>query len=312
MLPHVTAIIPAYKATATIARAIDSLLAQQGAKVDVVVVVDGPDAALEAKLGGYDPRVTVLVLPENRGVQVARNRGLAEARGEWLLFLDADDYVSGDLLCPGARLLAAQEGDLGLAAMIVRDEVGGAERKIRLEGNAEALFAGWLGRNEFVAPCSVLWRASAIRRIGGWDEALQRQEDGEMVMRALLLGARVAHLPSGHGVYVQHSAPDRLTAQTENLRSLLDVPAKLLTLEGAVLSPELVQRAAAQSYANAARTCLLRGRSDFAGEALRRLKALGGARPQLGPPFGALYRLLPLRAAVRAERAVRVVLRRPY
>jgi glycosyltransferase involved in cell wall biosynthesis len=89
--PTVTTIIPAYRAAHTIARALESILAQSRPPEEVIVIDDGSPDDLAGALRPYLDRVTLLRKP-NGGAASTRNLGLDRARGELVAFLDADDY----------------------------------------------------------------------------------------------------------------------------------------------------------------------------------------------------------------------------
>ena len=95
-------IIPCFNAAATIGEAIASALAQRGPGGEILVVDDGSTDGSLAIARGFGPGVRVVTGP-NRGVSAARNRGIAETAGEWLVFLDADDLLLPETL---ARRLA--------------------------------------------------------------------------------------------------------------------------------------------------------------------------------------------------------------
>jgi glycosyltransferase involved in cell wall biosynthesis len=108
-------VIPAYRSATTIRRAIDSVLAQTHAAAEVIVVDDGsPDDQAAVVEQAYGSRVTLLRKP-NGGAASARNAGIDRATGEYVAFLDADDYWENVKL---ARQLAlfAQNPELGLVA----------------------------------------------------------------------------------------------------------------------------------------------------------------------------------------------------
>ena len=91
----VSVIIPAYNAADVLERCVRSVLAQTYARFEVLLVDDGSrdgTPELADALAREDGRVRV-VHKENGGVSSARNAGLDEARGEWLTFVDADDYL---------------------------------------------------------------------------------------------------------------------------------------------------------------------------------------------------------------------------
>src|SRR3954452_15003770 len=88
--PLVSAIIPAHNAERFLAAAIDSVLAQTYQPIECIVVDDGSTDGTPAVARSYGDRIR-LIPQEQRGVSAARNRGAAEARGELLAFLDADD-----------------------------------------------------------------------------------------------------------------------------------------------------------------------------------------------------------------------------
>jgi glycosyltransferase involved in cell wall biosynthesis len=92
-LPLVSAVIPTYRRPELVLRAVNCCLAQTYPNMEVVVVVDGPDAEVEAVLAAVnDDRLQVVVNPVNSGQAQCRNLGVRHARGEWIAFLDDDDF----------------------------------------------------------------------------------------------------------------------------------------------------------------------------------------------------------------------------
>ena len=91
---RISVVVPAWRAEKTLAATLDSILCQTWREIEVLVVDDAsPDGtlALAQRYASRDERVRVLAQPENGGVSNARNRGVREARGEWIAFLDSDD-----------------------------------------------------------------------------------------------------------------------------------------------------------------------------------------------------------------------------
>lgn len=109
-MPKVSVIIPVYNAEAYIERCIDSVLKQTCTDFQVILVNDGSKDASEAvikQLIQQDARFR-LINKENAGVSAARNTGLEHADGEWITFLDSDDWLAENYL---QNLLQAAAAD---------------------------------------------------------------------------------------------------------------------------------------------------------------------------------------------------------
>lgn len=88
----VSVVIPTWNRPLLVQRAVKSALAQTFKELEVLVVIDGTDAATCAELAALsDPRLKVIELPSRSGAAAARNAGVAQAKGEWIAFLDDDD-----------------------------------------------------------------------------------------------------------------------------------------------------------------------------------------------------------------------------
>lgn len=97
--PKVSIIIPMYKCESFVDEALDMICGQTLDDIEIICVLDGPDDAIKSKVdarAGRDSRITCLV-QDHAGAGPARNKGLDIARGEYLLFLDADDLFKPNM-----------------------------------------------------------------------------------------------------------------------------------------------------------------------------------------------------------------------
>ncbi len=98
--PRVSVIVPVYNAQSHLRQCLDSITGQTLREIEIFCVDDGStdgSAQILEEYRGRDSRLHV-IRQENAGAGAARNRGLAEASGEYLSFLDADDFFEPDML----------------------------------------------------------------------------------------------------------------------------------------------------------------------------------------------------------------------
>ena len=177
----VSIVIPCYRQAHFLGEAIESALHQSYPHVEVIVVNDGSPDAVEAVAARYPVRY---VEQANAGLAAARNTGLAACRGEFVVFLDADDR-----LLPGA----VRENVARLKEDPLLGFVAGASRYIARDGTPIPtnpprwpqgdLYAGLLRRNRIRMPAMVTFRRSVFDRVGGFDSRIDACADYDMYLR---------------------------------------------------------------------------------------------------------------------------------
>lgn len=111
---RISVVMPAYNCDATICVTLDSLINQKRVPDEIIVVDDHSTNAVTDVLGGRYPEVRVIRHEVNKGVQHARNTGFAEATGDYIYFLDADDILCPEFLT--VMLTALEENPNAAAA----------------------------------------------------------------------------------------------------------------------------------------------------------------------------------------------------
>jgi len=177
----VSVVIPCFRQAHFLADAIESVLRQTYDRFEVVVVNDGSPDDTAAVASRYPVRH---VDQENAGLAAARNAGLARARGEFVVFLDADDRLLPDALRVNASRLMA---DSTLAF------VAGASRYIARDGTplptdppripAGDVYALLLRRNRIRMPGMAMFRRAVFASVGGFDVALDACADYDVYLR---------------------------------------------------------------------------------------------------------------------------------
>ncbi|MDC2953816.1 bifunctional glycosyltransferase family 2 protein/CDP-glycerol:glycerophosphate glycerophosphotransferase [Streptomyces gilvifuscus] len=119
-MPRFSVIVPAYKVQAYLSECLDSVLTQSCPDLELIAVDDcSPDGsgAIIDEFASRDPRVRPLHLPENRGLGGARNAGMEQAKGDYLVFLDGDDTLTPHAL----RAIADRLKETGEPDVLVYD-----------------------------------------------------------------------------------------------------------------------------------------------------------------------------------------------
>jgi glycosyltransferase involved in cell wall biosynthesis len=180
--PQVSVIIPTYNRAWIIKEAVDSVLAQDYKDFELIVVDDGSTDNTSDVLASYGEDVRVL-FQENKGVSAARNRGVAEASGQFVAFLDSDD-----LWLPKKLSVQAEFFNKTPDALICQTEEVWIRNGIRVNPKKRhkkpsgIIFEPSLALC-LVSPSAVMIRRDVLDREGGFDETLTVCEDYDLWLR---------------------------------------------------------------------------------------------------------------------------------
>lgn len=193
-MDSITVVIPCYNASRWIAPSLRSVFAQEWPALEVLVVDDGStDGSVELVRSQF-PSVRILQ-QRNAGAAAARNAGIEAARGDWIAFIDADDWwlpgklqAQMDLLAgrPEARMACAAWQGWPSEDAEPTPEV--LERLRQSPTGTGGTASGWI-YPELLTGCyvwtsTVLARADFLRQLGGFDTSLKVGEDYDLWLRA--------------------------------------------------------------------------------------------------------------------------------
>lgn len=178
----VSVVIPTYNRSLWVKEAIDSVLAQTVPPLEVIVVDDGSTDGTRELLLSYGNSI-VPCFQENRGVSAARNRGIGQAKGRFIAFLDSDDlWEKGKLACQldffrkTPEALICQTGEIWIRR---GKRVNPMKKHAKLSG---MIFEPSL-RLCLVSPSAVMIRRDLLDEVGLFDETLPACEDYDLWLR---------------------------------------------------------------------------------------------------------------------------------
>lgn len=209
--PLVSIVVPVYRAESYLAACVDSILTQSVGDFELLLIDDGSPDNSGALCDGYakrDERVRA-IHKENGGVSSARNLGIEQAKGRYIVFIDSDDYVSPDYL---RHMLEAEEtasaGEKNV--LVISDyqpftETGLEERAFPEEMTMDLVPGGTTARQfremvfafRIFPPYCKLYRTDIIRFHGlRFDTSIRTAEDFDFNRRYLDYVERICYIPS--------------------------------------------------------------------------------------------------------------------
>jgi glycosyltransferase involved in cell wall biosynthesis len=201
MNPKVSVVIPTYKRPTIVLKCIETVLTQTFSDLEVIVVDDGSaDDTGNVVAKAFGDRVRYYY-QDNQGAGAARNKGIAEARGEWIAFLDSDDEWERDKLEWQFKTLDRFAAQCGGCYTDVRlknhpetrtffelaEESYQHQGEMGVSGEALKLLVRPGGAGMVICLSSFIGRADLIRKTGGFDVKLPYSPDSEFMFRLAML-----------------------------------------------------------------------------------------------------------------------------
>jgi glycosyltransferase involved in cell wall biosynthesis len=300
MMQLVSVVIPCYNAERWVGEAIQSCLNQTYAPIEVIVINDGStDKSLEM-IQSFGDRVRWESGP-NRGGNQARNRGFSISSGDYIQFLDADDYLLPEKIARQVAFLEASGADVVYGDWRhehFRMDGTSSFEEIAISGAREdvlgALLSGW-----WVAPAALLFRRHVVEKTGGWDESLTAAQDRDFFISMAMTDAKIAYQSGCYSIYRRHRGE---TVSTGNRIRWLGNHARVLDKAVAALEArDRLKRdyryGLALSYFSLARNYFDLDRKKYE-QAMGKVLALEpGFCPQESRLYNAVQRCLGFRAA---------------
>lgn len=200
-MPLVSIIVPAYNAEAWIGEALRSVIAQTHGDWQCIVVDDGSKDGTAAAVEALPDDRIALISQANAGQSAAANRGLEEARGDYIKFLDADDSLNAEHLAAQLQALDGRQDAVADCAWgyFVADPETVTPRKESTNRDFDAplewLVASLTQNEGMMGGWKWLLPREVIERAGGWNPQLSLNNDFDFSIRQLLAARAVRWAP---------------------------------------------------------------------------------------------------------------------
>lgn len=219
MSANVSIIIPCFNAERWLGEAIESCLSQTHGPLEIIVVDDGSVDGSVQIIKSFGARVRWVSGP-NHGGNYARNKGCALSNGDYIQFLDADDYLLPDKI--SSQLECFQRTGADVVYSDWRHQFHRKDDTVELEdvtvaGDHEDILESLL-KSWWVSPAALLFHRDVVQKVGGWDESLSAAQDRDFFISVALTGARIVYQPGCHAIYRRHGP----SVSTSNLSRWLD------------------------------------------------------------------------------------------
>lgn len=222
--PEVSIIIPFFNAEKTLKSAIESVMSQPFSDYELILINDGTQDNSVSLAQPYTNHERVsLFNQENQGVSAARNLGGSQARGEWLLFLDADDQLRpGFLQTLSEEITQATNYDYLIFGI---NRIKGKEGEITLPADGQ-----YFSR----IPGTFVIRKTVFDQVGGYDELFRFAENTELFHRLELIQAKGKNIP-----FVSLNYYDNPLGGSKNLKNMVDSLSFFLEKHDRTLTPHV-------------------------------------------------------------------------
>jgi glycosyltransferase involved in cell wall biosynthesis len=180
--PIVSVVIPTFNRSSKLLRAVKGVFEQTFKQFEILVIDDGSDNSAELLQKEFGGRVRYL-RGEASGVAAARNLGVAQARGQYIAFLDADDWWYPEKLAKFAAA-ATRHPDVGLfySKMHIVNEEGTTIRATPIRTRGPVVYPAIVEGN-FIFNSTVVVKKACLDGVGGFDTKLTGCEDWELWIR---------------------------------------------------------------------------------------------------------------------------------
>jgi glycosyltransferase involved in cell wall biosynthesis len=311
----VSVVIPVRNRFDLLQQTLQSVYDQTYRPLEVIVMDDGSSEPIDPIIQRFsfpsDTGFTIVcVRLESLGAPVARSRGCAFSRGEFIQFLDSDDVMTPNKIDAQVRALTIRQGGSTTQAVAygpwrclyttVSWSRLGPPYQLEAMPSEEAMLLGYIAGHWFCPLHSYLFSRATVLAVGRWDSWLARGQDTDYLIRTLLANVPFRFVPVGEAHYRRHPH-DHIGAEqhfTTGLRSNLELVARTFQRIGDHDGPQY-RKALAARLTSLARDAARRGES--AGIAACRELAvaiLGDHRQSADSPFSEPSRLAPLRHAI--------------
>ena len=184
----VSIVVPSFNKKRYLEEMIGSVKAQTYPNWEMLFIddasTDGTQEMIK-RIAAEEPRIRTLFLPANRGANHCRNKGIELAKGEYVVFLDADDLLGED--CLRHRLSVAGKEDLDLCVFTMEVFKGSkGDSSHRWIPSSKDPLADFFRHKLPWSVMQPIWKRTFLQRIGGFDETFKRHQDVEFHTRALI------------------------------------------------------------------------------------------------------------------------------
>lgn len=213
----ISVVIPCFNSERFIVRAIESVLKQTYKNYEIILVDNNSFDDTISIIYDYKNRYPgiVTVLHEyKKGAPSARNKGLCEAKGDWIQFLDSDDELLPTKLEQQMDVAASFEGDVVVGGSYTYKVINNKLFKSRRHVESEDVWKGLLTSKLGITSAN-LWRRKALMAVEGWDENKNSSQEYNLLFRLLKNNAAITFFPAP--LTIVHINPNSISnSQNDN------------------------------------------------------------------------------------------------